>query len=72
MARQEVEAISAEERKKWINVEASIFQYCFHTRNNKTRYRSRIKHLMQAIARCSCINMRRLMLFDLRNSVQMC
>lgn len=71
-AKQEVEAIPAEERRKRNNVEASVFQYCFHTRDNKTRYRDRIKHLMQAVARCAWINMRRLMLFDLRNSVQMC
>lgn len=71
-ARREVEAITAEERRKRNNVEASVFQYCFHTRNNKTRYRGRIKHLMQAIARCAWINMRRLMLFDLRNSAEMC
>ena len=37
--RREVESIPFEERKKRSNVEATIFQYGFHTRNNKTRYR---------------------------------
>ena len=64
--RREVEAISIEERNKRNNVEASIFQYCFHTRNNKTRYRGLFKHTMQALARCAWINMRRLFLFDLQ------
>ncbi len=35
------------------NVEATIFQYCFHTRNNKTRYRGLAKHRMQAVSRCA-------------------
>ena len=63
--RREVESIPFEERKKRSNVEATIFQYGFHTRNNKTRYRGLIKHKMQALARCAWINMRRLLLFDL-------
>lgn len=68
--RREVEAVPFEQRKKRNNVEATIFQYCFHTRNNKTRYRGRIKHKMQAIARCAWINMRRLFLFDLEMALQ--
>lgn len=68
--RREVESIPFEERKKRNNVEATIFQYCFHTRNNKTRYRGLIKHKMQALARCAWINMRRLLLFDLEIALQ--
>jgi hypothetical protein len=68
--RREVESIPFEERKKRNNVEATIFQYCFHTRNNKTRYRGLIKHKMQALARCAWINMRRLLLFDLKIALQ--
>ena len=48
---------------------ATIFQYCFHTRNNKTRYRGGIKHKMQALARCAWINVHRLFLFDLKNAI---
>ena len=49
--RRQTESIQWDERKKRNNVEASIFQYCFHARNNKTRYRGLIKHTLQAIAR---------------------
>jgi len=69
-ARHQMESIPFEERKKRNNVEASIFQYCFHTRNNKTRYRGLIKHTLQAIARCAWINMRRLFLYDLEMALQ--
>lgn len=68
--RREVESIPIEQRKKRNNVEASIFQYCFHTRNNKTRYRGIIKHTLQALARCAWINMRRLFLFDVKLATQ--
>ena len=68
--RREVESIPFDKRKKRNNVEATIFQYCFHTRNNKTRYRGRIKHKMQALSRCAWINMRRLFLFDLKFALQ--
>lgn len=68
--RRQTESIPWDERKKRNNVEASIFQYCFHTRNNKTRYRGLIKHTLQAIARCAWINMRRLFLYDIEMSLQ--
>lgn len=68
--RREVESIPFEQRKKRNNVEATIFQYCFHTRNNKTRYRGIIKHTLQALARCAWINMRRLFLFDVKLTTQ--
>ena len=35
----EIGRLSWDERKKRNNVKASIFQYCFQTRNNKTRFR---------------------------------
>ena len=69
--RRKVESIPFEERKKRNNVEATIFQYSFHTRNNKTRYRTKTKHTLQAIARCAWINMRRLFLYDLEMGLQM-
>ena len=72
--RRRMETIPWEERKKrnrsnsvrlqGKNVEATIFQYCFLTRNNKTRYRGLFKQTLQALARCAWINMRRLFLFD--------
>ncbi len=69
--RRKVDSIPFEERKKRNNVEASIFQYSFHTRNNKTKYRTLIKHTLQAIAICAWINVRRLFWFDAKLSLQM-
>lgn len=69
--RRKLESIPEEERRKRNNVEATIFQYCYHTRNNKTRYRTLIKHTLQALARCAWINMRRLYLFDTKQNLQM-
>ena len=66
--RQRMETIPWEERKKRNNVEATIFQYCFLTRNNKTRYRGLFKQTLQALARCAWINMRRLFLFDVNSA----
>lgn len=68
--RRQVESMPFEERKKRNNVEAAMFQYGFHTRNNKTRYRSLFKHGLQAIARCAWMNMRRLFWFDNKLSLQ--
>ena len=62
--RRKVESIPLEERKKRNNVEAAMFLYGFHTRNNKTRYHTLLKHGLQAIARCAWINMHRLFWFD--------
>ena len=64
--RRRMETIPWEERKKRNNVEATIFQYCFLTRNNKTRYRGLFKQTLQALARCAWINMRRLFIFDVK------
>ena len=64
--RQRMETIPWEERKKRNNVETTIFQYCFLTRNNKTRYRGLFKQTLQALARCAWINMRRLFIFDVK------
>ncbi|WP_169311297.1 transposase [Hallella multisaccharivorax] len=68
--RRQTESIPWDERKKRSNVEATIFQYCFHTRNNKTRYRGLIKHALQALARCAWINMRRLFIYDAEMALQ--
>lgn len=45
------------------NVEATIFQYCFHSRNNKTRYRGLLKHKLYSYARCLWMNHVRLMIY---------
>ena len=54
--RRKLAAVSQEEQNKRNNVEATIFQYCFHTRNNKTRYRGLLKHKLFTFARCLWIN----------------
>lgn len=63
-SRKRMDDIPQTEKNKRNNVEASIFQLCFHTRNNKTRYRGKRKHELWALARCSWINLRRLILFQ--------
>lgn len=57
--RRKIESLSPERN----NVEAPMFQYSFHTRNNKTRYRGLAKHRMHAYARCMWMNFRRLAIF---------
>jgi len=49
-----------EELHKRNNVEATIFQFSFFLRNNKTRYRSQFKHQTWAYARCLWINLVRI------------
>lgn len=44
------------ERNRRNNVEASIFQLCYRSRNNKTRYRGLIKHQFWSYNRCMWIN----------------
>lgn len=62
LLRQEIESLPIEEQHRRNNVEAAMFQYSFHTRKNKTRYRGLFKHSLQAIRRCAWMNMRRLSL----------
>ena len=51
---------SSEELKKRNNVEATVFQLSYPLRNNKTKYRSLIKHQVWAICRCMWINLVRI------------
>ena len=67
-SRKRMEDIPQEEKNKRNNVEASIFQLCFHTRNNKTRYRGKRKHELWAFARSAWINLRRIILFQSKNA----
>jgi hypothetical protein len=61
--RKQIENMPVEKRMKRKNVEATIFQLCYHTRNNKTRYRGIIQHKMWAFLRCIWINLRRIMAY---------
>jgi hypothetical protein len=61
--RKQIESLPPEEQHRRNNVEAAMFQYSFHTRNGKTRYRGLLKHRMQAYARCVWMNLRRVVGF---------
>jgi len=62
--RRQIESLPPEQQRMRNNVEAAMFQYSFHTRNNKTRYRGLAKHRMHAYARCMWMNFRRLAIFS--------
>jgi hypothetical protein len=64
--RKELKDIPPEKKKIRNNVEATIFQYSFHTRNNKTRYRGLIKHKLFAFARCLWINLVRITNYEIK------
>lgn len=61
--RQELLNFPPEELTKRNNVEAAMFQYSFHTRNGKTRYRGLRKHRIHAFCRCLWMNLRRIVIF---------
>ncbi|SEA12944.1 Transposase domain [Porphyromonadaceae bacterium KH3R12] len=63
LLRRELRDIPPEKMNMRNNVEATIFQYCFHLRNNKTRYRGLLKQKLFSYARCMWINSRRLEIF---------
>lgn len=58
--RRAAESLPQEVKNIRNNVESSIFQLSFHSRNNKTRYRGLIKHKLWAVCRCLWINFRRI------------
>lgn len=64
--RDELKDIPPEKMKTRNNVEATIFQFCFHTRNNKTRYRGLIKHKLFAFTRCLWINLVRITNYEMK------
>ena len=63
--RKQIESLPEEDQHKRNNVEAAMFQYRFHTRNGKIRYRGLLKHRMQAYARAMWMNLRRVVIFQL-------
>jgi hypothetical protein len=64
--RKELKEIPPEVKKIRNNVEATVFQYSFHTRNNKTRYRGLIKHKLFAFARCLWMNLVRITNYEIK------
>lgn len=65
LLRKLIESLPLEEQHKRNNVEATVFQYGFHTHNGKTRYRGLLKHRMHAYSRCMWINLRRMVIFQI-------
>lgn len=66
--RKQIAACPNEIKYKRNNVEATIFQLCFHSRNNKTRYRGLFKNKVWMFLRCLWINLVRIGKF-IENSV---
>jgi len=58
--RKAIENLPVEVRNRRNNVEATIFQLCFHTRNNKTRYRGQFRNKIWAISRTMWTNLIRI------------
>ncbi len=58
--RKGIENLPTEKRNRRNNVEATIFQMSFHTRNNKTRYRGQFKNKMCAVSRAVWVNLVRI------------
>jgi hypothetical protein len=63
LLRKQIAAMPIEKRNKRNNVEATIFQLSYFTRNNKTRYRGLFQTKMWAILRCIWINLRRIIAY---------
>jgi hypothetical protein len=61
--RKQIEQVPVEKRNKRNNIEATIFQLSYYTRNNKTRYRGLIQHKIWALLRCIWINFKRIIAY---------
>lgn len=58
--RQELKDLPKEKRNRRNNVEASVFQMSYHSRNNKTKYRGLFKHRAWATCRAIWVNLVRI------------
>jgi transposase-like protein DUF772/DDE family transposase len=58
--RKAIQNLPVEVRNRRNNVEASIFQLIYHTRNNKTRYRGQFKNSIWATSRSIWVNLIRI------------
>ena len=61
--RRQITERTSEELNRRNNVEATIFQTCYHYPNNKSRYRGLIKHKIWANVRCLWVNFVRIFKF---------
>lgn len=60
LLRKQIDKVPVSIRNKRNNIEATIFQMSYHTRNNKTRYRGAFNNKSWAILRSMWINLRRI------------
>lgn len=67
MKRKALKQIPKEELNKRNNIEATMFQLKFLLRDGKTRYRGKLKNILWAYCRCLWINLRRIMLYSMKN-----
>lgn len=58
--RKELENLPVEVRNRRNNVEATIFQLSYHSRNNKTRYRGQFRNKVWATCRAAWVNLIRI------------
>ncbi len=58
--RKALEGLPPDERNRRNNVEATIFQLSYHSRNNKTRYRGQLKNKVWATCRSVWLNLIRI------------
>jgi hypothetical protein len=65
--RKELKNRLASELNKRSNIEATIFQFSYPLRNNKSRYRGKIKHIIWAFCRCLWLNLVRIVKFIKKN-----
>jgi len=61
--RREMRDRPVEESRKRNNVEATVFQFSYPLRNNKTKYRGLIRNQMWAVCRCFWVNLVRIVNF---------
>lgn len=59
--RKQIQNIPAEVTNVRNNVEATIFQFCYHYRHDKSKYRGLCKHAMWANIRCLWVNFARIL-----------
>jgi hypothetical protein len=59
--RKQIQNIPVETTNVRNNVEATIFQFCYHYRHDKSKYRGLCKHAMWANIRCLWVNFARIL-----------
>jgi hypothetical protein len=66
--RRRTETLPRELFNRRCNVEATIFQLCYHTRKKKLKYRGKFRVQLWAICRVAWINMRRIAIYQAKQA----